>query len=491
MIYYFLLVFLRLVGKKSGEPLLEVKDTPMTPLTPVDQMFLWLERRQQPMHVAGLQLFTFPDDAGSKYIRDLAEQMRSYDTPETPFNKRLVTRFGQGFWETDKQFDIDHHFRHSALPKPGRIRELLSLISAEHSNLLDRERPLWEVHLIEGIQGRRFALYSKIHHSMMDGIAAMRMGMKALSTDPDARGLPPVWAMQRRRSQSSLPSPTDVASSMAHLAAGLGKQAATLPNVLREVMKVSSKAKRDPNYVSIFQAPHCQLNERITGSRRFAAQSYSMSRIKALACAFDATLNDIVLAMCGSALRDYLISMGELPNVPLIAMVPVSLRKDDSDNGNQIAMILANLGTHIADPMNRLQVIKASVKEAKCRLHGMSPEEIMNYTALTLAPTGVQLLTGLAPKWQAFNVVISNVPGPKEPLYWNGARLTGMYPVSIALDRIALNITLTSYCDSLEFGLIGCRRTLPSMQRLLDYLENGIRELEVAAGICGVPKHLW
>lgn len=458
----------------------------MKPLSPLDQLFLWMEKRQQPMHVAGLQLFSFPEDAGPRYIRDLAEQMRSFSTPQAPFNKRLVTRFGQAFWDTDPQFDIDHHFRHEALPKPGRIRELLALVSAEHSNLLDRARPLWEVHLIEGIQGKRFALYSKLHHSMADGIAAMRMGIRSLSTDPDARDLPPVWAMERKR--SSALSATELATGLARLSAGLGKQAATLPNVVREIIKASKKAKTDPNYVSVFQAPHCQLNEPITGSRRFAAQSYSKSRIQALAKAFDATTNDIVLAMCGSALRDYLINRQELPDQPLIAMVPLSLRRDDSDSGNQIAVILANLGTHIADPANRLRVIKASVEDAKQRFRHMSPEEIMNYTALTLAPTGLQLLTGLAPKWQAFNVVISNVPGPRQPLYWNGARLQGMYPVSIALDRIALNITLTSYCDSLEFGLIGCRRTLPSMQRLLDYLENSIRELEVAAGICGVPK---
>lgn len=461
----------------------------MTPLSPLDQLFLWLERRQQPMHVAGLQLFSFPDDAGPRYIRDLAEQMREYNAPQPPFNKRLVTRFGQPFWDIDTQFDIDHHFRHEALPKPGRIRELLALVSAEHSNLLDRARPLWEVHLIEGIQGKRFALYSKIHHSMADGIAVMRMGMRALSPDPACRDLPPVWAMEpRRRSRGGL-SPTDVASGMAHLTANLGKQAATLPNVVREIQKAAKKAKTDPDCVSLFQAPHCQLNEPITGSRRFAAQSYSKSRIQALAKAFDATLNDIVLAMCGSALRDYLISMHELPDQPLIAMVPLSLRRDDSgDAGNQIAVILANLGTHIADPANRLRVIKASVQDAKQRFSQMTPAEIMNYTALTLAPTGLNLLTGLVPKWQAFNVIISNVPGPRQPLYWNGARLEGMYPVSIALDRIALNITLTSYVDSLEFGLIGCRRTLPSMQRLLDYLENSIHELETAAGICGVPR---
>jgi diacylglycerol O-acyltransferase len=460
----------------------------MTPLSPIDQLFLWMEKRQQPMHVAGLQLFSFPEEAGPRYIRDLAEQLREYSTPQAPFNKRLVTRFGQSFWETDEHFDIDHHFRHEALPKPGRIRELLGLVSAEHSNLLDRARPLWEVHLIEGIQGKRFALYSKIHHSVVDGVAAMRMGMRALSTDPTARDLPPIWAMQRKRTAPTSLNPTEIATGLAHLTAGLSKQAATLPNVLREIRKATQKAKNDPNCVSLFQAPHCQLNEPITGSRRFAAQSYSKSRISALAKAFECTLNDIVLAICGSALRDYLISLHELPDKPLIAMVPVSLRRDDSDSGNQIAVILANLGTHIADPANRLRVIKASIDEAKQRFRHMSSEEILNYTALTLAPTGVNLLTGLAPKWQAFNVVISNVPGPKEPLYWNGARLQGMYPVSIALDRIALNITLTSYCDSLEFGLIGCRRTLPSMQRLLDYLENGIRELEVAAGICGVPK---
>ena len=462
----------------------------MTPLGPVDQLFLMLEKRQQPMHVAGLQLFTFPEDAGPKYIRELAEQMRECCTPQGLFRRRIVSRGGLPFWDADEHFDIDHHFRHEALPKPGRIRELLALVSAEHSNLLDRERPLWEVHLIEGIQGKRFALYSKIHHSMVDGVAAMRMGMRALSTDPNERNLPPVWAMPPRKKQVSL-NPTDVAGGLARLTAGLGKQASSLPNVVREIMKVTNKARRNPDYVSVFQAPHSLLNERITGSRRFAAQSYSMSRVKTIAKAFDATVNDVVLAMCGSALREYLISQNALPDQPLIAMVPVSLRQDDSDSGNQIAMILANLGTHIADPTNRLRLIKASVEDAKQRFRGMSPEEILNYTALTLAPAGFSLLTGLAPKWQAFNVVISNVPGPKEPLYWNGARLQGMYPVSIVLDRIALNITLTSYCDSLEFGLIACRRTMPSMQRLLDYLENSIRELEVAAGVCGYNSNRY
>ena len=456
----------------------------MKALSPVDQLFLWLEKRQQPMHVGGLQLFSFPEDAGPKYVSELARQMRDYCHPVAPFNQRLTRRLGQYYWTEDKQFDIDHHFRHEALPKPGRIRELLSLVSAEHSNLLDRERPMWEAHLIEGIRGRQFALYYKIHHSVMDGISAMRIATKTLSTDPSEREMAPAWAFNTRKRTRSLPSnPVDVASSMARLTAGISKQAATVPGLAREIYKVTQKAKNDENYVSIFQAPDTILNNTITGSRRFAAQSFSLPRLKGIAKAYGCTINTVVLSMCGHALREYLISQHALPDEPLIAMVPMSLRQDDSTGGNQIGMILANLGTHICDPANRLRVVNDSVQEAKSRFSQMSPEEILNFTALTMAPTGLNLLTGLAPKWRAFNVVISNVPGPKEPLYWNGAQLQGMYPVSIALDRIALNITLTSYVDQLEFGLIACRRTLPSMQRLLDYLEQSVRELEIGAGI--------
>lgn len=455
----------------------------MTPLSPADQLFLWMEKRQQPMHVAGLQLFSFPEDAGPKYIRDLVDHLRSYTEPAAPFNKRLVSRFGQYFWETDKQFDLEHHFRHRALPKPGRIRELLSYVSAAHSNHMDRQRPLWEVHLIEGVMGRRFALYTKVHHSMFDGISAMRMGSRALSLDIEARDLPPVWAVPPRIRKPGSRNPIEMASGAARFGAGISKQLATMPAVLRELSKVARKSTRHPDFVSAFQAPQCILNSRITGSRRFAAQSWPIERFKAVGKVFGATLNDVVLAVCGSALRSYLISHQALPDKPLIAMVPVSLRKDDSAGGNQIAMILANLATEVADPALRLQRVRASVQEAKARYQAMSSEEILNYTALMMAPTGINLLTGLAPGLRAFNVIISNVPGPKEPLYWNGARMIGQYPVSIPVDQVALNITLTSYADHLEFGLTACRRSLPSVQRLLDYLEYGIHELELAAGL--------
>ncbi|KZY44149.1 acetyltransferase, partial [Oleiphilus sp. HI0050] len=378
----------------------------------------------------------------------------------------------------------EHHFRHSALPKPGRIRELLALVSVKHGALMDRERPMWESHLIEGIRGRRFAMYFKAHHCMLDGVAAMRMTAKLLSEDPEARGLPPLWALpQVKKIRPENINNANIAQSLANIVGEAGKQISTVPTLIKEVSHAIGQARSNPDYVSVFQAPNSILNKPITGSRRFAAQSYPIERFKTLAKKMDATLNDVVLAVCGSALRNYLISQHSLPTKPLVAMVPMSMRRDDSAAGNQIAMILASLGTHVADPAKRLEMVKNSVKDSKERYSQMSLEEAINYTALTLAPAGLNMLTGLSEKLQAFNVVISNVPGPKKTQYWNGAQLEGMYPVSIPLDRIALNITLVSYVDQLEFGFTACRRTLPSMQRLLDYVQKGLEELEVAADI--------
>lgn len=457
-------------------------------VSPADQIFLLLEKRQQPMHIGTLQLFTYPEGAKADYVGKLAEQLRTFTEVQSPFNQKIVSRFGQKFWEEDRQFDLEHHFRHAALPKPGRIRELLAFVSAEHSNLMDRERPLWEVHLIDGVQGRRFAVYTKIHHSMMDGMAGMKLMMRTFSTDSSVRSAPPLWAVpprQRRPRDASEKPADDIRSTLARLKKEAGRHAMVLPNVAREVGKSLTTERKKENFVSVFDAPESVLNKSITGSRRFAAQSYSMERIRAIGRAFDATVNDVVLAICGAALRDYLISQEALPEKPLIAMVPVSLRdeNDDSDGGNQIAVVLANLGTHVSSPAERMRIVKASVRDAKQRCKRMSPTELMLYTAVSLAPSGVNLLTGMAPAWQSFNVVISNVPGPKEQMYWNGARMDGIYPVAFLMDNAALNITLLSYVDQIEFGITACRRTLPSMQRLLDYLEKAIDDLETAVGI--------
>ena len=461
----------------------------MTPLSASDNMFLMLEKRQQPTHIAGLQLFDFPEGAPNNYLTRFAEQLREYTTPVAPFNQRLKYRFGRPHWKEDSQFDLEHHFRHVALPKPGRIRELLALVSAEHSNQMDRERPLWEYYLIEGLKGRRFAIFYKQHHAMMDGVSAMRTGMGILSTDPADRNMPPIWARQLDKYHQKKVKTIEPLSAIARLSGGVRSQLTSASHVARAVNDAWEKSKTDSAYTSIFQAPQCILNDRITGSRRYAAQSYSLDRIKSIAKAYNATINDVVLAICGGALRLYLMQQNALPDQPLVAAVPVSLREDQSVGGNQIVTILANLGTHVSDAAQRMKIVKASVQESKQRMASMTPKEILAYSALMFSPAGIHMLTGMMPKWQAFNVMISNVPGPKQPLYWNGARMSGMYPVSMPLDRLALNITILSYFDQLEFGLTACRRTMPSMQRMLADIEQAIGDLEDAASLKKVKRN--
>lgn len=449
----------------------------MRALGPIDQAFLWLERRQQPMHVGGLMLFKIPADADANFIQEVAAQFKAVSPPVRPFNQRLEGMF----WEEDEEFDLEHHFRHIALPDPGRVRELLAYVSQEHSALLDRAKPLWECHLIEGIEGNRFALYFKMHHAVIDGVAGMRIAQKSLSFDPNVKAVTPLWAITRDKRPKA---ETTALNNFAETINRLRHQASSVPKVAKELYQaIRASYEKDPDYVSVFQAPRSILNQRVSGSRRFAAQSYDLPRIKAIGKKLGVTLNDVVMAMCAGALRTYLLDFNALPRKPLIAMVPMSLRQDDSDGGNQITMILANLGTHLEDPMARLNIIHRSVQNAKDRFSRMSPSEILAYSALVYSICGLNLMTGLAPKLQAFNVVISNVPGPKEPMYWNGAQLDGFYPVSIVLDGMALNMTLTSYVDKLEFGLIACRKALPSMQRLLGYLDDALDELEVVAGL--------
>lgn len=449
----------------------------MKALSPLDQVFLMLERRNQPMHVGSLMLFQPPPGAKSEDIRGMVELMRRQDQPQPPFNQRLTRKLGVPFWTEDKEFDLAHHFRHLALPRPGRIRELLAMVSTMHSALLDREFPLWECSFIEGVADGRFALYTKMHHAMIDGVASMRLLESLMSTEPAAKAMAPPWAFRRtpRKSAGLLAAPTSVLGSV------LGQvksQAKALPVVTQALLSTWQQARRDPEFGDLFRAPRTLFNRRIGNARRFAAQSWSLSRIRAVGKKVGGTLNDVVLGMCAYALRRYLQDQNALPSKPLITMMPMSLRRDDSDSGNQVGMVLANLGTHIADPAERIGVIRRSVQASKQLLSQMTPTEIMNYTALISGPAGLNLATGIAPQKQLYNVIISNVPGPKQPLYWNGALLEGMYPVSIPVDGMALNITLVSYADQLSFGLIACRRSVPHVQRMLEYLEQGLAELE-------------
>ena len=453
-------------------------------LSPTDHLFLLGEDRRKPMHVAGLQLFTPPADAGDDFLNELWESALAFDQPESPFNQRMSLRPTGWHRVDDEHFDIHHHFRHSALPKPGRIRELLALVSRLHGTHCDRSRPLWEVTLIEGLNDGRFALYTKIHHSLVDGMAAMRLGHQALSTDPTECGRPPIWAQKRvRRSRATTADAAQPASSgyIRELTESIKGGYSLLPAAGRGLLDIFRDVEHNPANARPFHAPPTMLNVPICSSRRFAAQSYSLSRVKKLAKASGCTVNDVSLAICAGALREYLLANNALPDKPLIAMVPVSVRAADSpEGGNQVAAILVNLATHIGDPGNRLRAIMQSTRYAKDRLASMSRLEQIAYTAATLGPTPLSIALRIDRKRPPFNVVISNVPGPKETLYWNRAKLEEMYPVSIPYDGQAMNITLTSYEDQLGFGFTACRQSVPSLQRLLDYSEAALADLETA-----------
>ena len=447
-----------------------------------DAMFLTPETRAQPMHVGGLQLFDLPSDAGPEWVRELFEQaLRSTDIAPL-FRRRpnrSLTSLGAWTWEIDDDVDLEHHVRHSALPRPGRVRELLTLVSRLHGTLLDRKRPLWETHVIEGLDGDRFAVYSKVHHSMMDGITALRLLQRSLSTDPDDRDTPLPWesrVTKPRSSSRSRPGLAEQSASLLHAATDLATLGPRLGAAAAHALRQQASMLPSP-------APRTMFNVPITGSRRYAAQSWQLKRLRAVADRTGTTINDVVLAMCSSSLRDYLLDADALPDDPLVAMTPVSLRgrSDDAATGNAVGVILCNLGTDRADPSERLGVIHESMETGKDLLRRMSKLQSMALSAALMTPMVLESLLGVHRIARpAFNLVISNVPGPDHPLYWNGARLLGSYPLSIPLAGQAVNITVTSYNGSLDFGVTGCRRSVPHLQRLLTGLDRALDELEAA-----------
>ena len=456
----------------------------MPRLSLVDAGFLAAETREVPMHVGGLFLFTPPAEVGPDYLRELYRDWVSVTDVRPPFNQKLESRLGIPHWVTDPDLDIEYHLRHSALPRPGRFRELFALVGRLHSSLLSRSRALWEFHLIEGLADGRWAMYTKVHHAVIDGVGSMRLLESSLSHDPDRRDLPYPWAARARAGGSPTTSSKVAAAAVAEQ---LRVQLRSVPGVARVMRRIASAALEpaDTRMALPFAAPRTPLNQRITGARRFVAQSYSLERIRAVAHALGGTINDVVLAMSAAALRRYLEEHGGgVPPRPLTAMVPVSVRPADAGElGNAISAILVNLATHVPDSGERFEVIRRSITDAKSLLSDLTYSEVMLYTMLASGPLMAPSLFGFSPRRPPFNVVISNVPGPRERLYWNGARLDGMYPISIPTHGLAVNITATSYAGSLDFGIVACRRTVPNVQRIIDYLADGLDDLEAVSGL--------
>ncbi|WP_373696328.1 WS/DGAT/MGAT family O-acyltransferase [Actinomycetospora flava] len=461
-----------------------------------DAMFLLAESRERPTHVGSLMLFDRPEGSGPDFLADLHRTLVSGDVEVAPLFRRRATRglstLGQWAWVNDDDIDIEYHVRLSALPRPGRIRELLELVSRLHGSLLDRHRPLWEFHLIEGVEGDRFAVYGKIHHAMMDGVRAMRHLEKALSTDPEKRDMAPFWAVDPRPGRESrpvgekAPAPTGALGAAREYVGGALRTAGTLAETVGQSLNVGPalagslyRGLVEHDLALPFEAPPSMLNVPITGARRFAAQSWPLKRIQRVRERTGTTVNDVMLAMSAGALRRYLEAHDGLPEKPLVAALPVAL--EDSGSGNALGAILVNLATDEPDPAERLRKIRQSGLAAKENLQGRDPMTIAALSAVVAAPIGLGLVPGSSAINQGFNLIISNVPGPKDPLYWEGAKLDGIYPISVPLDGQALNITVMSYADDMEIGVTGDRRAVPHLQHLLGYLEEALVELEAVA----------
>ncbi|MEE4276886.1 MAG: wax ester/triacylglycerol synthase family O-acyltransferase [Halieaceae bacterium] len=475
----------------------------MSRLSILDLSFLVAERRNTPMHVGGLNLFQLPKGANrDEFLRELLGSLRSSEPLQRPFCDRLQTgvmgSLAGAHWVHDDELDLEYHVRHSALPSPGRYRELFALVSRLHGTLLDRSRPLWEMHLIEGVNRREFALYSKYHHAVIDGVRGVHLVRSMFSTSPEEiRDHSPLSVTAQRRYESLLSdhgmrikAPPEINRGVVERFKAQLDLAGDIYSRTRKQLSAVSQAGIRETLMPWSMTPRSALNAPIDGSRRFVAQSFDVQRFLAVKKHFGCTLNDAVLAACSGALVRYLEHHAELPEKPLRALVPISLRKPgDLESANAVGGIIANLATDIRDPAQRLAKISESMRHGKAIYDDMSAAEAAALFALMQSQNFILSALQLTRRLPAISTTISNVPGPREQMFWNGAPMTGYYPASIVLDGFALNITLISYYKTLDFGITACRRSVPQAQRLIEYLEEALQELEVVAGLRGGDSH--
>ena len=453
------------------------------PLNLLDLSFVLMETRHTPMHVAGLQTFTPPAGAPRDYPRMVYEYLRSFPVTAAPFNY-VLRGVGSGrlrpTFEVAKRVDLDYHLRHSALPYPGGERELGILVSRLHSNPMDLDRPLWEMHLIEGLQGGRFALYCKLHHSLADGVSGV--GLLNFSTDPNASETPPMWAAERARKERTAKHAGRFGA-FGLLQAAFASQAKELPSLVQGLTgtaKALFGVKPSPDFTSLAEAPRTIFNVNVTPQRRVATQASSLDRLKAIGEAAGGSINDVVLAASSGAIRRYLLEIGELPRKSLVTSIPVALPRDASQaGGNAISFANVRLGTDIEDVRERFDVIRRSSTAGRDFLKQMSTKALLNYTVLISSPQILTRLPGVgASVPPTYNIIISNVPGPRGKLYFLGSEMEGYYPISALFHGQALNITVLSYAGGLYFGFTGCADKVPHLQRLAVYTGEAIDELE-------------
>jgi len=458
-------------------------------LNPVDAAFLRMESKRTPMHVAGLLVFRLPDDAPENYLSELFNYMRSQPVVNPPFNYRLAGGWLSGLaprWEEATDIDIEYHLRHSALPHPGGERELGMLVSRLHSQPLDLEKPLWECHLIEGLENRRFAIYWKTHHAAVDGMSALKLINAWLSKDAQSKTSAGPWALtprpKKQRSLGQAP-PHNMLRYGALFARENLRGTVELANSMRGMMRTKANPKGSIGAPS--DTPRTLFNMHITPHRRLATQLFDLARVKALTAKTGCTVNDVCLAISGDALRRYLLEYNALPEKPLVASVPVGLPRPDGQSGNRVAGFVCPLGTNLSDPLARLQHIHEVTTDTKKRMKELSDTALMQFSLLGISPLLMGQMSGLLTRLPPlFNLTVSNVMASPEPQYFHGAEMEAVYPMSVLFDGHTLNVTVVGYAGKLSFGVTGCRDTSPNLQKLAVYAGEALDDLEAA-----ITKH--
>jgi WS/DGAT/MGAT family acyltransferase len=464
----------------------------MKRLTGLDASFLYMETPTTFMHVSSLMVLdpsTAPDGFGFEQLRDLYEQ-RLDQAP--PFRRRLVeVPFGLNhpIWIEDPDFDLDWHLRHIAVPQPGGMKELCELVGHLVAIPLDRSRPLWEVWLIDGLEGGHVGLLSKVHHAAIDGASGEELMVAILDLSPEIEQKPPPdqpWQPEH------VPSDTEM---MGHALVSLAQTPVRAVKTVRRTveagLRIRENNRKAPNVKpppSPFSAPATPFNAALTAHRAFSTASLSLPDVKAIKNALGATVNDVVLTLCAGALRNYLEMHDARPDRPLVAMVPISVRTEEQKgtHGNQVSMMLTSLATDLDDPISRLDAIHQGMKQAKEQQNAIGADTLQNWVEFA-APAVLGLAvrtysrTKMADRHRPlFNVTISNVPGPPFPLYVAGAQMKAIYPIGPIFDGGGLNITVMSYMDSLDFGFLVCPELIPDPWSLADAMHEALEQLTKA-----------
>jgi WS/DGAT/MGAT family acyltransferase len=454
-------------------------------LSGLDAGFLYLEAAGTPMHVGSLMLIELPKkrryDFHGALLAHLAERL-----PRAPALRRVLQEapldLGHPMWSEAATLDLRRHVRRRRLPGAGGVASLQRLVGRLHAEPLPRHAPLWQFVVIENVGPGLVALYSKVHHALLDGQGGIALAQALLDIAPTK----PRSATPAAKQKAAQPRRRDLARTATRASVG---QFAKLLRALPTSLKFAGDAARRSGLVgglraNLLLAPRTPFNRQVGSARRFAALSLDLQEAKALARGYGVSLNDIVLAICSAALRDALNDAGQLPKRPLVAAMPVSLREaGNQDVNNQVSMVQCSLASDIADPVERLRAIHASTAQIKQRVAAFKDLIPSDFPGLA-APIWA---AGLSRLWARgriaeklpplANVAISNVPGPPVPLYLAGARLRHYYPVSIVTHGLALNITVQSYAGQLEFGLTACADAVANPRVLADSIADAMREL--------------